>query len=99
MTYKIKPKSTILKVSSPTKGQVNFSWTNVTGESGYEVYYSTKLTGTYQKVGTYKANTTNGSIKNLTSGKKYYFKVRAFTETGNGKIYSSYSAKKAITVR
>lgn len=86
-----RPKTPTLKVTSSTKKKATFTWTNVSGESGYQVYYATKKDGTYKKVDSYNVNVTKGSKSKLTSGKTYYFKVRAYKKTANGTVYGSWS--------
>ena len=82
-----------------TKGKATVKWSNVSGESGYQVYYSTKKDSGYKKVKSYKVNTTKGSKSKLKSGKKYYFKVRAYKKTDSGTVYSSWSAVKSIKIK
>ncbi len=82
-----------------TKGKATVKWSNVSGESGYQVYYSTKKDSGYKKVKSYKANTTKGSKSKLKSGKKHYFKVRAYKKTDSGTVYSSWSAVKSIKIK
>lgn len=94
-----KPATPTLKLSSSKKGTANISWSNVNGESGYQVYYSTKKNGDYKKVNTYKANVTTGSKTKLSSGKTYYFKVRAYKKTAAGTVYSSFSSVKSIKIK
>lgn len=94
-----KPATPTLKLSSAKKGTANISWSNVSGESGYQVYYSTKKNGDYKKVNTYKANVTTGSKIKLSSGKTYYFKVRAYKKTAAGTVYSSFSSVKSIKIK
>ncbi len=94
-----KTKTPTLKVTSTSKGKVALSWSNVAGESGYQVYYSTKKDSGYKKLGSYKANVVKGSKSKLTSGKKYYFKVRAYTKTDSGIVYSSWSSVKGVKVK
>ena len=55
---------------------------------------STSKSGTYNSIGT----TTNKSFTkgNLTKGKTYYFKVRAYRIVDGQKIYSLYSSVKSI---
>lgn len=89
----------ITKISSTTKGKVNLTWSNVSGESGYQVYYSTKKSSGYKKVTSYKTNVLSGSKSKLTSKKTYYFKVRAYKKTDSGTVYSSYSEVKSIKVK
>ncbi|MEE1320972.1 MAG: bacterial Ig-like domain-containing protein [Acutalibacteraceae bacterium] len=82
-----------------TKGKASYTWSNVSGESGYQVYYSTKKDSGYKKVASYKANTTKGSKSKLTSGKTYYFKVRAYKKTASGTVYSAWSSVKSIKIK
>ncbi|MBQ8028639.1 MAG: fibronectin type III domain-containing protein, partial [Clostridia bacterium] len=79
-----------------TKDKASFTWSNVSGESGYQVYYSTKKDSGYKKVTSYKTNVVKGSKTKLKSGKKYYFKVRAYKKTASGTVYSSWSAVKSV---
>lgn len=88
--FKLTPGKVTLKASSKS-GKVNLSWTNVTGETGYQVYYATSKGGKYTKLATTKANTVKYS-KTLTKGKTYYFKVRSYTKVGNSYVYGSYSS-------
>ena len=94
-----KPATPTLKLSSSKKGTANISWSNVNGESGYQVYYSIKKNGDYKEVNTYKANVTTGSKTKLSSGKTYYFKVRAYKKTAAGTVYSSFSSVKSIKIK
>ena len=68
---------------------VTLSWDKVSGVTGYVVYYSTEKNGTYKKLAATKSTTY--TVNNLTAGKSYYFKVRAYKKTANGNVYSSYS--------
>lgn len=59
--------------------KIKVTWKKVSGASGYTAYRSTKKTGGFKAVKTYK----NGkSVKYVTGklkkGKRYYFKVRAY---------------------
>ena len=55
--------------------------------------------GTYKKVNSYKANKLSGSKSKLKSGKKYYFKVRAYKKTSSGTVYSSWSSIKSVKIK
>jgi len=88
-----------LKVTSPSKGAASASWTNVSGETGYQVYYSTKKSSGYKKLGTYKANKVKATKSGLTRGKTYYFKVRAYIKTDSGTVYSAYSPVKSVKIK
>ena len=88
----------IIKLTT-TKGTASYTWSNVSGESGYQVYYSTKKDSGYKKVASYKANTTKGSKSKLTSGKTYYFKVRAYKKVDGKTVYGSFSSVKSIKIK
>ena len=75
-------------VSSATK--VTVSWNAVAGATGYEVYRATTANGTYSKLGT--VTTTSRACPVLTTGTKYYFKIRAYIEINGVKYYSNYSS-------
>ncbi len=82
-----------------SKGKAVFTWTDVSGESGYQVYYSTKKDSGFKKVASYKANVLSGSKSSLTSGKTYYFMVRAYIKTDSGVIYSAWSTVKSVKIK
>ncbi len=88
-----------LKLTSTSKGTATATWTNVSGETGYQVYYSTKKSSGYKKLGTYKANKVKITKSGLTRGKTYYFKVRAYIKTDSGTVYSPYSSVKSIKIK
>ncbi len=72
---------------------IKVTWGAVSGASGYELWRSTAADGTYALV---KATTslyfTNAS---LTTGRWYYYKVRAFRMVGSTKVYGAFSAYSA----
>lgn len=94
-----KPSKPTLKVTSTKKGVASVSWSDVSGEKGYVLYYSTSKDKGFKKVSTYKSNTLSAEKAKLTSGKTYYFKVRAYKSTEDGNVYSAYSAVKAVTIK
>ncbi len=94
-----KPAAPSLKVSSKSKGIANFSWSNVNGESGYQLYYSTAKNGKYKSAKTYSANVCKGSKSKLVSKKTYYFKVRAYKKIGKTTIYGGWSTVKSVKIR
>lgn len=90
------PSITYLKSGSKS---AKIKWSNVSGESGYQVYCATKRNGTYKKAITLKSNDIDTTIKSLTKGKTYYFKVRAYKKTASGTVYSSYSSVRSVKVK
>ena len=71
--------------------KVKVSWTNISGETGYQISKMTKKSATQKKPLTYK--TTSGKYKKLsaTKGKTYYYKVRAYKTVDGKKIYGPWS--------
>lgn len=97
--YKTATVTTLKKVATPTVvrsgSKVKVKWTNIDGESGYQISKSTKKSGT-NIVSTYA--TTKGTYKLLkaTKGKTYYYKVRAYKTVNGAKIFGPWSAVKAF---
>ena len=85
--------------ASATKGKAYVYHTDVSGETGYTVYYSTKKDSGFKKYNNFKADTTRCDITGLTSGKTYYFKVRTYIKTDSGYVYSAWSAVKSVKVK
>ena len=77
---------------------VKVAWSAVAVATFYDVYKATSATGTYTKAGT--ANGTSLTVSGLTTGKTYYFKVKAGvfdgTNTTTGKYYSAYKSAKPV---
>jgi hypothetical protein len=94
-----KPSKPTIKVTSTSIGKANVSWSNVSGESGYQVYYSTKKDSDYKKINNFKANETKSTKSNLKSEKIYYFKVRAYKKVDGKIIYGSFSSVKSVKIK
>ena len=92
------PAKTTLKATAGTK-KVSLSWKKVTG-SGYQIVYSTNSKFSSKKTVTVTSGSTvKKTIKNLTKGKTYYFKVRAYKTVANEKIYGNYSSVVKVKVK
>ena len=78
-----------VKASSAGYKSVRISWNRVSKADGYQIYRASSKTGSYKRI----KNTTTASFKNtgLTTGQKYYYKVRAYTKSGNNTLYSGFS--------
>lgn len=97
---KFKLRSQIVKTKSGKKA-IRITWTNPTDIKfdGVEIYRSTKKNTGYSKKPIFVSKSgkyTNTSVK---TGKKYYYKVRAFVTIDGEKVYTDYSYKAYRTVK
>ena len=91
--------ATLSKVTAGSK-QATVAWKTVSGASGYEVQYSTSSKFKSAKTATVnKGSSKKTTIKKLTKGKTYYFKVRTYITTDSGYVYSAWSAVKSVKVK
>ncbi|TWT27798.1 S8 family serine peptidase [Planomicrobium sp. CPCC 101110] len=90
-------KSAVSQVSSVKSASSDYrknkiSWSKVTGASGYTVYQATSKTGTYRNIKTTGSGKSLSYTKTgLTSGKIYYYKVRAYRTVNGKKYFGPYS--------
>ena len=85
------PKPTNVKASSAGATAIKISWNKVSKVSGYAIFRSNTKNGKYKEIKTVNAKKTSYSNKNLTKGKTYYFKVKAYMLVNGSKIYSDSS--------
>lgn len=72
----------ISSVKSTKDESLKVSWKKVTGATEYKLYRGTSLNGSYKKIATVKASgalTQSYTDKKVSSGKKYYYKVQAYS--------------------
>lgn len=85
-------KITGIKQSYNSISSLKLNWNKDSKVSGYYVYRSTSKNGPYKKIATksgYNNNTFTDS--NLSSGKTYYYKVRAYKKINSKYYYGNYS--------
>ena len=83
-----------LKQNSSYTNSVKLSWSKASYASGYRVYRATSKDGTYKRIAELSGSSkTTYTDKNLSSGKTYYYKVRAYRKVGSSRDYGSYSTK------
>ncbi|MBQ5969623.1 MAG: fibronectin type III domain-containing protein [Clostridia bacterium] len=88
--FKIVPgRVTDLTANSKKTGIVKVAWSPVDGAQKYVIYCSTTKKGSYQKVAVTAKTAYN--VKDLASGKTYYFTVKALTQTGGKNYFSAVS--------
>ncbi|MBR1664031.1 MAG: CotH kinase family protein [Ruminococcus sp.] len=91
LTTCTKCKTVALKATSKTRKKAKLTWKKISGASGYQLYYSTKKNGSYKLIKNLSSKTTGYTKSKLTSGKKYYFKLRAYKTINGKKYYSDFS--------
>ena len=93
-------KITIKSAKSSKKKQAKITWKKVSGAEGYVIQYSAKsnFKGA-NKVTVKKGTTTARTLKKMKSGKKYFFRVRAYKTVDGKKVYTNYSGKKSVRVK
>ncbi len=93
-------KAVITKIKSAKKSKVVIKWKNQKNLKGYEISYSAYK---FSKKKTVKAVTvtkgTQKTLNKLKSGKKYYFRIRAYKKFGSRKVYGAYSDTKTVKIR
>ena len=92
-------KATIAKVTAAKKS-ATVTWKTVANASGYRVFYTTDKDFDYASSKMVKdAKATSKTIKKLKSGKRYYFKVRAYKTFKSKNIYGALSKVKSVKVK
>ncbi|OPJ64035.1 fibronectin type III domain-containing protein [Clostridium oryzae] len=79
-----------IKVASVSYNSVIVSWREVQGVSGYSLYMATSSNGKYKLIKSTAAN--SYIVSGLSTGKTYYYKIRAYKILGKKKIYGTYSS-------
>lgn len=78
-------------------GRALLSWNEVKGAQGYQIYRSKKKRKGYKKVDAIQGKSaTSYASQRLKSGKRYYFKVRAYRKTAGKKGYGTFSFPKSV---
>jgi lactocepin len=81
-----------LEAKSAAYNKISLSWKTILNADGYEIERSTSLKSGYKKIATVSGSKTSYTDKTCTSGKKYYYRLRAYYND-NGKKYCGYSSK------
>ncbi len=96
----VRTKNIRLKSAKSKKAkQATIRWAKVKNVDGYVVEYSTKANMKSAKKKNVKASTISLTVKNLKKGKKYYVRVRGYKVIDGQKVYTQYSAKKAVKIK
>lgn len=87
------------KVSRSSRNYVRLRWTNIPGESGYQIArsrYKTKRFSTVKRVLSQHSTTTR--IK-TPRNRRYYYKIRAYKTVDGRRIYAPWSAVRSYRLR
>lgn len=89
-----------IRISNTNYRTLTLKWNKSIGAHGYEIYRSRKKNGSYKKVRTVKSGSALKFInRGLTTGKTYYYKMRAYRKSGGTTRYSAWSSVKFRKVR
>ena len=93
-------KTPVITLSSPKSKSAKVSWKKVSNATGYKIYRATSKKVTYKNIKTdTSGNTLSYTSKGLSSGKTYYYKVRAYRTVNGEKVYSYYTPVKSVKVK
>ena len=90
-------KAKLVSVKSVSKKGVKITWNKVKTAKGYQIKYSAKKNMTEAKTAT--SGSLSKKITKLKSGKRYYFKVRAYKTADGSRIYGGWSSVKSVKVK
>ncbi len=93
-------KSAVSALKSKKKGQVQVSFQNINGVSGYQIEYALNNKFTAAKTKEAGKAAKSKTISGLQAGKKYYVRVRAYQlDSMKNRIYGDYSKVKSVKVK
>lgn len=87
-------------LASKKKGQVQVSYQNVSGASGYQIAYSANKNFSSAKIKEAGTSAGTKAVSGLKAGTKYYVRIRAYSlDSMKNRIYGAYSAAKSVKVK
>ena len=90
-------KAKLVSVKSVSEKTVKITWNKVRTAKGYQIKYSAKKNMKGAK--TVTSGALSKKITKLKSGKRYYFKVRAYKTADGSRIYGGWSSVKSVKVK
>ena len=88
-----------ITTTAKSTNSVSFKWGDSVNATGYQIYRSTCVDGTYTPVKMMSARITSYTDTGLNEGQCYYYKVRSFITINSKKYWSEYSNVIAINTR
>jgi len=95
LAFQIIPQTPSKPSAAAAAQSVTLKWKKVKGATGYVLYRYDSASGSYSKLKV--TPDTTCTVKALTPATAYRFKLRAYTKTGKGNLWSGYS--QALTVK
>lgn len=93
MSGKTLAKTSVTKVKSTASSKIELTWKKVSGASGYQIYRSTKKSGSYKKIAEVSgAGNTKFTDTSVVGGKTYYYKIRAYRKNARKTGVATFSA-------
>lgn len=83
-----KLKVSLTDIERVYSGKVKLEWNRVSGADGYKVYVSKSPKSGFKAVKGLSASKTSYTVSSLKSKTCYYFTVKAYANTPNGRVYS-----------
>lgn len=77
------------QLTSDKKGEINITWDSVEGATGYVLFYKTDADDTWKALTNRNFTGNSYTKKNLTSGQKYYFYLKAVNDYNGTLVKSS----------
>jgi hypothetical protein len=71
-----------IEAAAASSSQIDVTWQNVSGETGYDVFRSPTPGGTYAQIGSTGLNVTTYSDQGLQDNSQYCYKVKAYNYCG-----------------
>ena len=94
MEYSIKDLSEITGITTRTLryyDEIDILKPAKISDSGYRIYRATSSNGKYTYIGSTSSKVNTYTDKRLTRNKTYYYKIRAYKNLNNEKLYGDYS--------
>ena len=85
-----------MKLTSPEAKQLKVTWSKAKGSVNYQIWYRLKGNTTWKKT---TATDTSKLLKNLTAGKTYQVKVRAYKKVSGTTYKGAWTAVKEFKVK
>ena len=88
------------KVLSYNSHKIRLTWQPVSGAEGYQVYRAASEKSKFKRIAVIDTpDSTVYTDSGRTTGRSYYYKVRAFRDSGSRRVYSRFSVVKSAYAR